>query len=158
MQVCLSSNSSFLWQVFILSALARAPSSPAPAPAPSLFFRPLSGGAVGTRRAAGRLPPQGAKLGKLGGVRLALLLLSCSLQAAPGARDSPPAASPRPQRVPAATRAVAKRRRGPGSGAGGGGARAPRATRALPPRPPPPPPLPDPHTDTFKPAPPLPPP
>lgn len=67
-----------------LSPHPRALSSSAPAPAPSLFFLPLSS-AVGTRRAAGRLPPQGAKLGKLG-VQLALLLLSRSFQAATGRR------------------------------------------------------------------------
>lgn len=140
-----------------LSARARAPSSSAPAPAPSLFFLPLSGGAVGTRRAAGRLPPQGAKLGKLGRSAARLTFAFSLLPGRARARASPPAGSLLPQRVPAATRAAARRRPGPGSGAAGG-ARAPRATRALPPRPPPPPPLPDPLTDTFKPAPPLPPP
>lgn len=91
-----------------LSTLPRAPSSSAPAPAPSLFFRPLLG-SEGTRRAAGRLPPQGAKLGKLGELH-ALLLLSPPSRPRWGPALPPPSGSPLRERVPAAMRAAAARR------------------------------------------------
>lgn len=133
-----------------LSPHPRAPSSSAPAPALALspFFLPLSS-AVGTLRAAGRLPPQGAKLGKLG-VQLALLLLSGSFQAAPGprARSGSQLRSGRCCRGGGAARAEV-------GDWGEPGRREPRAC-SLPP--PPPPPLSGPHADTFMPAPPLPPP
>lgn len=59
-----------------LSPHPRAPFPSTHTPALYLFFLPLSYG-EGTRRVAGCLPPQGAKLEKLG-VWLALLLLSRS--------------------------------------------------------------------------------
>lgn len=100
-----------------LSARARAPSSSAPAPAPSLFFLPLSGGAVGTRRAAGRLPPQGAKLGKLGRSAARLTFAFSLLPGRAGGPRFPTRRVPAPAVDPS----------GDAGGYAGGGAEAARA-------------------------------